>query len=86
MENLNALIEAMQTIAFEAIPYDKKLWNTRLIATYLGYSDTQVRTRIITLPDFPRPLKIGTGRWKAQEVIDWAESQGQKAGRKRKHE
>lgn len=84
MNNISELVEQLQVIASQSIPFDKKLWNTKMIADYLGYSDRQVRERIITLPSFPKPLDIGTGRWKGEDVIKWAESQGTRKGRPRK--
>jgi len=81
---ISEIVEQLQMIANQSIPFDKKLWNTKMIADYLGYSLREVQDRITKRPDFPAPLAIGKGRWKGQDVIQWAESQGKKQGRPRK--
>lgn len=73
-----------------ALPVSVTLWDAERIAEYLVRSPRVVRERVVTLPGFPKPIRIpsvqsgkhagkgGRGkalpRWKAAEVIAWAES------------
>lgn len=81
------------------LPVSVSLWDVELIAEFLLRSPKVVRERIVTLPDFPKPIRIpsvqsgGTldtetksqPRWKAAEVIAWAESYKEKSvGRPRR--
>lgn len=84
MNNVSELVEQLKMIASQSIPFDKKLWNTGMIADYLGYSLREVTDRTTKRPDFPAPLNIGNGRWRGEDVIKWAENQGKKQGRPRK--
>lgn len=62
-----------------AIPLSVDLWDAETIATYLKVSKKQVLERYAPLPDFPRAIRLpaatgkGHPRWKASDVIDWAE-------------
>lgn len=63
-----------------AIPIDVMLWNKKTIQDYLSANDSTV-TEYIKLGDFPKAIRIPTKagkrsqpRWKAKEVIAWAES------------
>lgn len=81
-----------------AVPLTVALWDTETIAQYLTRSAKVVRERVVTLPDFPKPIRIPSvqsgkvdeatkslPRWKAAEVIAWAESyREQPMGRPRK--
>lgn len=74
----------------QAIPINVALWDVDLIAEYLVRSPQVVRERVVTLPDFPRPIRIPSvqtkggevskslPRWKATEVIIWTESHREK--------
>ena len=62
------------------LPVAIDLWDTRHIAAYLKRSIDTVRDDIVTLPSFPRPIRLpvrGAVRaqalYKAREVIAWAE-------------
>ena len=62
------------------LPVAIDLWDTRHIAAYLKRSVDTVRDDIITLPTFPRPIRLpmrGAVRaqalYKARDVIAWAE-------------
>lgn len=84
MKDLSELVEQLRMMTSQSIPFDKKLWNTRMIADYLGYSLREITDKTTKRPDFPAPLAIGKGRWKGEDVIKWAENQGKKTGRPRK--
>lgn len=61
------------------IPVQIDLWDVATIARVLKRSETQVRNRLICLPDFPKAIRLpvaGGGRgqplYKATEVLEWA--------------
>ncbi|MCY0858625.1 hypothetical protein [Cupriavidus sp. D39] len=76
-----------------AVPLSVQLWSAKIIGGYLQRSPAAVMERIVTLPDFPRPIRLPTQRegskgqplWEAAEVIAWARSHKEKLiGRPRK--
>jgi len=80
-----------------ALPVSVALWDVDRIAEFLVRSPKVVRERIVTLPDFPKAIRIPSvqsggsaparaqPRWKALEVLAWAESyRDQPRGRPRK--
>lgn len=78
-EILERLLEHLSKPA-PVLPVSIDLWDTRHIAAYLKRSVDTVRDDIITLPSFPRPVRLpvrGVNRaqalYKAREVIAWAE-------------
>jgi hypothetical protein len=75
------------------VPIEHALWSTKEIGEYLQRPAQVVRERIVCLPGFPTAIRLPLGdgkgtahpRWKAVEVIEWAEShQGSRVGRPRK--
>lgn len=61
-----------------AIPVQIDLWDVATIARVLKRSESQVRNRLICLPDFPKAIRLpveGGGRgkplYRANEVLDW---------------
>jgi hypothetical protein len=64
---------------------DVRWIDAEAVAEYLGYYDRdgnpnarQIRERIALLPDFPKPMRVGTRghpRWRSDEVARWAEQQ-----------
>ena len=75
------------------IPIEHALWSTKEIGEYLQRPAQVVRDRVVCVPGFPKAIRLpnagglGTAhpRWKASEVIAWAESfQDGKKGRPRK--
>lgn len=68
----------MTTVATEQSPRtvapDNVLWTTDDIAAYLQFSVPHVRDRIVHLPGFPKPLRIGGARrWAPADIKEWAE-------------
>lgn len=61
------------------VPPERQLWSAQDIAAYLGVSPRTVAERYAPLPDFPTPIRlpstgaVGLKRWKAAEVMKWAE-------------
>ena len=59
---------------------DREMWSKDEIAKFLKVGRRQVAERYANLPDFPKayrlPSRTGRGvlRWKASEIIAWAES------------
>lgn len=80
MTETEILKAILQKLTERSIPIEIDLWDTEHIAAYLKYSYSTVRDKIICLPSFPRPIRINTAngtslpRFKAREVIQWAES------------
>lgn len=68
------------------VPADKQLWDAGDIATCIGRSREHVQERVVCLPNFPAPVRIGKGRpaWISKEVWDWVLSQREEKGRPRK--
>ena len=61
-----------------AIPVSVDLWDVSTIARVLKRSESQVRNRLICLPDFPKAIRLpveGGGRgkplYRANEVLEW---------------
>jgi hypothetical protein len=80
MSEKEILAAILQKLSEKSIPVEVDLWDTEHIAAYLKYSHSTVRDKILPLPSFPRPICIRTAngsglpRYKAREVIKWAES------------
>jgi hypothetical protein len=75
-EQIEALIEAAQRAP---VPLSVALWDTQEIAMYLRRSINRVRSDIVCLPTFPRPIRLpvhgkSQALYKAREVVAWAES------------
>jgi len=71
-----------------AIPLDVDLWSSAEVAAYLKVGPNQVIERYAPLPDFPKAIRLPTAdgargrpRWKACEVIAWAEKYQDSTGR-----
>lgn len=76
----NKLAELIDILKRPQIPLDVALWNPSDVAAYLCCSESQVLERYACRLDFPRAIRLpveskGRGRpkWKACEVIEWAE-------------
>lgn len=49
-----------------ALPLSVQLWNARMIASYLQRSTAVVLERVVTLPDFPTPIRLPSTRAKSK--------------------
>jgi predicted DNA-binding transcriptional regulator AlpA len=62
---------------------DWELWDTSTIAEKFKRTRKYVEEKIVSLPDFPAPVRLtgGSARplWVASDVISWAESRRQAA-------
>lgn len=72
------LTEALEKMQRPALPLSVDLWDTNGLAAYFKRSPSRVRSDIVCLPNFPRPIRLPVeGRsqalYKAREVIAWAE-------------
>lgn len=75
LEKIDILIAATRAAS---VPFDSRWLDVEGVAALLGYGPRHVMERIACRPDFPSPLRVnGTGhpRWKATEVLQWAEQQ-----------
>ena len=66
--------------AVGSIPVEVDLWSTNELGAYLKVSPNKVVERYAALPDFPKRIVLPTAeggrshpRWKALDVISWAE-------------
>jgi predicted DNA-binding transcriptional regulator AlpA len=76
VERLEKLVESIKGVG---IPLQNQLWSVRTIAKYMDMSEHTIRNCITKRPDFPeRVSSNGNPRWKASEVIAWAEGRRMK--------
>jgi len=74
-----------------SIPIDVALWDAETIGEYLHVSAAYVKGSYAPLPDFPKAHRLpsangkGHPRWKATQIIEWANKyqEGEQKGRKR---
>lgn len=78
---LDELAESIARHTARRIPLAVDLWGYSEIADYLKMTQRHVADRVATLPGFPASIRIptrgagrGQPRYKASEVIAWAES------------
>ena len=66
----------MSSLTPDSVPFNVRLWTIADIAQFIQVSRDTV-TRLKSKPGFPAAIRIGGGhpRWKAVEVVRWAESQ-----------
>ncbi len=77
-ELIERLAERLQQT--DRLPVSVALWDAESIASYLLMTPDTVRRSVVVQPSFPAPLRIKTSsnprpRWKAREVVKWAECQ-----------
>lgn len=76
-----ALEKLIEVLSRPSIPADKVLWDASMVGAYLGVSARQVAERYCFRRGFPDTIQLptdggkGQKRWKAKEVMDWAERQ-----------
>jgi hypothetical protein len=76
LDKLDKLIDKLDR---PAIPVEIALWDAKMCGAYLQVSAAHYRDRIACKPDAPKAIILPTGggqgtpRWKAREVIEWAE-------------
>ncbi len=92
---IDQLAAAVAARISPAIPLEFDLWSAAEIAAWLKVGTDQVLERYAPLPDFPKAIRLptpdggrGRPRWKAAEVIAWAEKYKDSTGaaRNQKHE
>lgn len=77
-ELIDKLAVAVAQKVKPAVPLDVALWDIESIAVYLIVSKAQAQ-RYIAMPGFPDRARFssekgkGHPRWRAREVIEWAE-------------
>ena len=78
-ELITRLAAELANLMQPPIPVQIDMWDVATIARVLKRSETQVRNRMICLPDFPKAIRLpvaGGGRgqplFRASEVLEWA--------------
>ena len=67
---LDELIAATKAAA---VPVLERWLDSEGVAALLSQEKRYVLERLAPRPDFPKPLREGQPRWKASEVLEWAE-------------
>ncbi|HEX8590660.1 hypothetical protein [Pseudomonas sp.] len=75
IENTEAKLDKILLAVTNTVPFCERWVDCDGIGLILGFSKSYVQAKLVTLPDFPKPLRIGGNghpRWSAQEVATWA--------------
>lgn len=79
-ELIQRLAAALSAYLQPPIPVSIDLWDVATIARVMKRSESQVRNRMICLPDFPKAIRLpvaGGGRgqplYRAIEVLGWVD-------------
>lgn len=80
IEKLEELIASQKTTS---IPLRERWLDARGVGALLCQEPRYVLERLAPRPDFPKPMREGQPRWKASEVLEWADDQRQHVKRKR---
>jgi hypothetical protein len=81
-EKLDRLIDVLSR---PTIPADKALWDAEAVGAYLGVGARQVANRYALMVGFPDTIRLpsssgrGQLRWKAIEIMAWADRQRPKS-------
>jgi predicted DNA-binding transcriptional regulator AlpA len=70
VQRLDALIAATRAAS---LPVAVRWLDAEGVGALLSISPRTVLERYAPRPDFPRPMREGHPRWKASEVLEWAE-------------
>lgn len=71
-ELINRLAAALAQQLRPAIPLEVDLWDIKTIATLLKRSEAHVREHMACLPDFPKAVRLPTGRAARSQALYWA--------------
>jgi hypothetical protein len=79
---LQQIAAAVAAYIAPPIPLSIELWDKKKLGQYLVFSPSTVES-YIAKPDFPKSICLDRGpraprRWKAKEVIEWAEARQEK--------
>lgn len=81
-EIITHLDKIIELLSAPAVPIKDALWDKTQVGEYLGVSGRQVAERYALRRDFPKTINISghsavnaQKRWKAGEIIAWAERQ-----------
>jgi len=80
VEQLAMAITEQLAVMQNKLPTSIDRWGPDEAAAYLKVSKRQFMERIAVLPDFPKGVRLpsekgqGKVRWKAQDIIDWADT------------
>lgn len=81
IEKLDELIAATRAAG---VPLRDRWLDAAGIGMLLSYPARYVLERLAPRPDFPKPLREGHPRWKAAEVLEWAERTRDQAAQPRR--
>lgn len=76
---IDELAQAIATRLQPAVPFDRVLWTAAEAAAYLRVATRTVAERYAARPDFPTAIRLPTEgrrgllRWRATEIVKWAE-------------
>lgn len=62
---LERLAQSLSERLAPVLPLSVQLWNAKAIAAYLRRSPAVVLERVVTLPDFPAPIRLPSTRAKS---------------------
>ena len=66
---------ATEKLAKDFPEYGVLFWSRKIVAKVLGLGQSTVSVLVAKEPTFPQPVKLsGAVRWKASEIIAWAEA------------
>lgn len=73
------LLEQLVRLLRPEIPLEVDIWDAKTVAAFLKVAPRYVTERYALMDDFPTPFRLpskngrGHPRWKAVEIIRWAE-------------
>ena len=72
--SVNQLAEAISAQIRPEVPVEYAMWGIKKIAAWLDCSESKIRI-LVSQGDFPASYRIKGGyrRWRAKEIIQWAE-------------
>jgi hypothetical protein len=86
-ETIDRIATAVAARLPAPIPLSVDLWSSKELGAYFKKTPEVVMERIVPLPSFPLPIYLpttkgrGHPRWKASQVIQWAEQFQERAPR-----
>ena len=74
---IEKLDELIATQKATTIPLRDRWLDAKGVAALLSQEPRYVLERLAPRPDFPKPLREGQPRWKASEILEWADERRQ---------
>lgn len=76
LQSIDEKLDRILVVTSAPVPFSEQWLDFEGVGAMLSFSKSYVQGKIVTLPDFPPPLRIGGNghpRWRAQEVAAWAQ-------------